>query len=311
MTVAALRLDFNRSRRATRWSMIASFVVHVLLLVWLTTLQMAPADRPVVTEITLLSPEDFAASAPVSTPAAPGLRSVSGMAAASSQDVHFERPMVRGEVAVGAKEGAVEDRMEARLAAMQRSAPVGLAGTATAPTPTALLGSRAATIPGPGGSGSAPLQLVRDGSAAAAPLELSRSAASGAPAALAPTTAAPAPSQADAPANASETTAQRTVAGASLMGPVADRPVLAHPLPSYPEWAKKEAVEGSVTLYFVVRPNGSVKENVLIQKTAGFGDFDENARVAIRTWRFEPLKNGRAGEQWGTITFHYRLRDAG
>ncbi|MGH7681232.1 MAG: energy transducer TonB, partial [Candidatus Eiseniibacteriota bacterium] len=68
---------------------------------------------------------------------------------------------------------------------------------------------------------------------------------------------------------------------------------------------------GSVTLYFVVRPNGSVKENVLIQKTAGFGDFDENARVAIRTWRFEPLKNGRAGEQWGTITFHYRLRDAG
>jgi TonB family protein len=54
-----------------------------------------------------------------------------------------------------------------------------------------------------------------------------------------------------------------------------------------------------------------VKENVVIQKTAGFGDFDENARLAIRAWRFEPLRGGRTGEQWGTITFHYRLRSAG
>ncbi|HKW51630.1 MAG TPA: energy transducer TonB, partial [Candidatus Eisenbacteria bacterium] len=84
-----------------------------------------------------------------------------------------------------------------------------------------------------------------------------------------------------------------------------------HSLPVYPEWAKREAVEGSVTIYFVVRPNGSVKENVMIQKTAGFGDFDENARVALRGWRFEPLRGGRTGEQWGTITFHFRLRDAG
>ena len=205
MTVAALRLDFSRSRRATRWSMIASFVVHVLLLVWLATLRTAHAD-------VLLSPEDLTASAPASTPAAPGKKSVSGLSAANSQDVHFERAMARGDVAVGAHDTAIEDRMEARLAAMQRSAPVGLTGTATAPTPTALVGSRAATIPGPGGPGSAPLQLVRDGSAGSAPLELSRSAVSGAPAALAPNTAAH--SQADAPANASETTAQRTVAGA-------------------------------------------------------------------------------------------------
>jgi len=95
------------------------------------------------------------------------------------------------------------------------------------------------------------------------------------------------------------------------MGPVADRPVLFHSLPNYPDWAKREAVEGSVTLYFVVRPNGSVKENVMIQKTAGFGDFDENARVALSRWRFEPLRGGRTGEQWGTITFHFRLRNAG
>ena len=86
---------------------------------------------------------------------------------------------------------------------------------------------------------------------------------------------------------------------------------LGEQVPVYPDWAKREAVEGSVTLYFVVRPDGSVKENVLVQKTAGFEDFDESARTALRAWRFEPLHGGRTGEQWGTITFHFRLREAG
>ena len=95
------------------------------------------------------------------------------------------------------------------------------------------------------------------------------------------------------------------------MGPVADRPVIQHTTPVYPEWAKRDAVEGSVTLYFVVRPDGTIKENVLVQKTAGFEDFDENARVALKAWRFQPLAAGRTGEQWGTITFHFRLREAG
>jgi TonB family protein len=103
--------------------------------------------------------------------------------------------------------------------------------------------------------------------------------------------------------------ARRVIAGASLIGPVADRPVLHHTLPDYPEWAKHDGVEGNVTLYFVVRADGSVRENVLVQRTAGFEDFDENARAALRAWRFEPLRGGRTGEQWGTITFQYRLRD--
>jgi TonB family protein len=98
------------------------------------------------------------------------------------------------------------------------------------------------------------------------------------------------------------------VAGAALIGPVADRPILAHTVPIYPEWAKRDGVEASVTLYFVVRVDGGVRENVLVQKTAGFEEFDDNARTALRAWRFEPLHGGRLGEQWGTITFHFRLR---
>jgi TonB family protein len=92
---------------------------------------------------------------------------------------------------------------------------------------------------------------------------------------------------------------------------VADRPIVSHTTPIYPDWAKREAVEGSVTLFFYVRPDGSIKENVLVQKTAGFEDFDQSAVTALRAWRFQALSAGRTGEQWGTITFHFRLRDAG
>jgi TonB family protein len=95
------------------------------------------------------------------------------------------------------------------------------------------------------------------------------------------------------------------------MGPIADRPVLSYATPAYPEWAKHEAVEGSVTLYFIVRPDGTVRENVLVQKTAGFEDFDENARTALRAWRFQALRGGRTGDQWGTITFNFRLQGGG
>src|SRR5439155_1692850 len=108
-----------------------------------------------------------------------------------------------------------------------------------------------------------------------------------------------------APSKAGDATARRTLAGATLMGPIADRAVMSHLTPVYPEWAKKEGIEGSVTVYFVVSPEGNVRENVLVQKTAGFDDFDQGACAALRAWRFEPLRDGRIGDQWGTITFHF------
>jgi protein TonB len=115
----------------------------------------------------------------------------------------------------------------------------------------------------------------------------------------------------DAPSGASATErAQRRAAGAMLAGPIADRPILSYVTPRYPDWAKKDGIEGTVTLYFIVRPDGSVRENVLVQKTAGFGEFDDNARDALRAWRFQPLRGGEVGDQWGTITFHFRLRGA-
>jgi len=154
------------------------------------------------------------------------------------------------------------------------------------------------------------MALNRGGSGAGAPLPLARGGTGSSPT-LATVADSRHGSEAPAPARSSESTARRTVAGASITGPIADRPVLTYSVPAYPEWAKHDAVEGAVTLYFVVRPDGAVKENILVQKTAGFEDFDENARAALRAWRFKPLATGQSGEQWGTITFRYRLRDAG
>ena len=293
--------------------MTASFVLHALLFVWITTIKSPVSDLPVVTEITLLEPGELTAaapSAPAPAPSAEARVTSRGMATKSSEDIHFRRAADHGDISLApVGEASLADRMASRLAALQNDSRPISAGSATG-SPTSLFGTNPATVSGPNASGIAPVKLTRGGAGGTA-LDLSRGTTPGAPASLAAATIPAGKSGADAPARAGESTAQRTVAGASLMGPVADRPVLFHSLPTYPDWAKREAVEGSVTLYFVVRPNGSVKENVLIQKTAGFGDFDENARVALRGWRFEPLKGGRTGEQWGTITFHFRLRDAG
>jgi TonB family protein len=106
-----------------------------------------------------------------------------------------------------------------------------------------------------------------------------------------------------------ESVARRTLEGAELAGQIANRPVITHTMPVYPEWAKSQAVEATVTLYFVVLPDGRVKENIQVQKTAGFSDFDLSAVSALRKWRFEALTGGAANEQWGTITFRFRLRN--
>jgi len=314
VTAASVRLDVDISRRRTRWTMFASFVIHALLLLWIMNIRTNVTELPVVTEIALLEPGDLAASAPSAAsapPAAPKLQTVQGATVRNQDEIHFTRLEPKADVSLDPQAAtAISDRLTSRLAAMQRDNQPLPVGTATTTIPASMFGSPA-TISSAGGTGTAPVHLNRGGSGGGGTaLELSRGSTPGAPASLAPATVAGAKSAGSAPAGGGNATAQRMVAGVSLAGPIADRPVLFYTLPVYPDWAKKEAVEGTVTLYFVVRPDGTVKENVLVQKTAGFGDFDDNARTALRAWRFEPLKGGRTGEQWGTITFHFRLASA-
>jgi TonB family protein len=313
VTAAALRIDQELVRRRTQWTMIISFVVHVLLFLWFTSFKTTTQDLPIVTEVVLLEPGDLnpaAAAAPAPAPQRQE-ETVKGAPKESQTDAHFIRMERSGDVALDPQvPNTFQDQLNSRLAAMQRQNTLPV-GTVTGSPTASLFGSSPATVGAPGGTGTAPVKLNRGGGTGGPPLELSRGGTPGAPASLAPASIQAGKSEAAAPSKPGDATAQRTIAGASLAGPIADRPVLFYTLPTYPDWAKKEAVEGSVTLYFVVRPDGTVKENILVQKTAGFGDFDDNARTALRAWRFEPLKNGRTGEQWGTITFHFRLRSAG
>jgi TonB family protein len=228
--------------------------------------------------------------------------------APSEQPQRFRRAEAVADVAPEPQSDfALADRLSSRLEALreQRAAVV-----AAAPAPVAARWSAAAVPdPTPGPTRSNPMELNR-GTPARAPMSLERGAPVGSTRLDPATVAMPArAAAAETPASAS--TASRNLAGARLSGPVADRPIKTHMTPLYPEWAKRDGVEGSVTLRFYVRPDGSIKENVLVEKTAGFEDFDQSALVALLQWKFQALPAGRSGEQWGTITFHFRLRDAG
>ncbi|HET7903035.1 MAG TPA: energy transducer TonB [Candidatus Eisenbacteria bacterium] len=312
MTAATLRLDFELVRRRTRWTMTMSVVAHALLFLWIVLQPNTDMKTPPITEITFLEPGELEGTPEPAAPAIAAQEARSGAASRSVKDTRFQRLEAKGDITLEPMQrDATADLLEARLSAMQQTAVLAPAGTGTTVMPASLFGSGTAPI---GGSGGGPAVSLTRGGAGGSALPLTRGGTGGggiAPATLPGAKVGGAGGGGPAAADMGERVARRTVAGASLAGPIADRKVLSTVVPEYPDWAKREAVEGSVTLYFVVRPDGTVKENVVVQKTAGFGEFDDNARTALRGWRFEPLSGGRTGEQWGTITFHYRLRNAG
>jgi TonB family protein len=312
MSSAHFRREIEQSRRRTRRALGASVVLHALLFLWIFLLPRTAVSEAPLTEIAYLEPGELEAgsvgnSSPVS-PVRPG-------AARAGEDVRFERVDPDADLELAPESpSAIGDRLSSRLAALQSDA----AGPAAGPLPATGPGPSWGPATGPvgtlGAGGGGALALARGGGGAggAPALVLARgggAAGAGVAPALAATALPTDQSSGAAPARDAGVSARRVLAGASLAGPIADRPILHMQRPEYPDWAKRDGVEGSVTLYFVVRPDGGVKENVLVQKTAGFEDFDESARTALLAWSFAKLPGGRTGEQWGTITFHFRLRD--
>lgn len=297
------RLEAEGTAKRTRWSMGASTVAHIVAMLLLTAARPAERAGDDLIEVTLLegsgAPAEAAAPAAAPQSAEPSVGAVQPRPA----EERFRRELRRADLAPSPQSDlSIADQISSRLAALRESSAPASAGSQLGAAPS-LLASPAGVAPG--GSIGAPVSLHRGGGAGGSGITLGRGATgTSALAALAPAPTA-AVEAAEAPR---EEGAARRAAGADLMGPIADRRILRQATPVYPEWAKRDGVEGSVTLYFVVRADGTVKENILIQKTAGFGDFDENARAALRDWRFEPLKRGVAGEQWGTITLNFRLR---
>jgi TonB family protein len=312
--VAAHEVERLEDKVRTHRSIGISTAVHILALLALLLIPKTQTQQETFTEITLLEPGQPDPGEPAAAPAAVGVRTATGAFATSETDQRFERHALRAELKpVPVAEAAFEDRLQARLATLQSSVSSPAPGVANAPVPGTLAGiPTQATLSGAGGNGHR-IDLHRGGTGdGGPPVALTRGAAlGGGGSAMAPATLAPGKSVVSAPATESGATLRRNLAGASIMGPVADRPILARTTPVYPEWAMRDGVEGSVTLYFIVKSDGTIRDGILVQKTAGFEDFDENARQALQAWRFQPLAGGRTGDQWGTITFHYRIREGG
>jgi len=77
--------------------------------------------------------------------------------------------------------------------------------------------------------------------------------------------------------------------------------------PRYPEAARREGIEGVVTLRFEVLANGKVG-TVQVQQSAGREDLDRAAMEAVRTWLFKPARRGKeAVAVWVTLPVRFEL----
>ena len=76
----------------------------------------------------------------------------------------------------------------------------------------------------------------------------------------------------------------------------------------YPEWAKREASRDRSPCTSFCPTAAKPKKTRLGRRTSGFADFDDGAVEALLAWRFVAMPN--TGEQWGRITFHYKLDGA-
>ena len=93
----------------------------------------------------------------------------------------------------------------------------------------------------------------------------------------------------------------------SIAGPLAGRKILSMVLPVYPEWAKAKGIEADVLIRFFVGPEGRVQERMLIERTSGYKELDDICMEALQKIVFVPLPAGSKEEQWGIITFRFRL----
>ncbi len=253
----------------------------------------------------------------------------------------FERAERTGLVAPNPEaQTAFSDRLESRLASLKADATASpRLGSLEPPTTTSSLWKTPATISGAGGSGgSSPIELRRGGQEAgrAAPgAERQRwngrigrgreretaSAAGWGMEAATPAAVAVVPSSRRSPPPAFRPTGrsgggrrgrgcdgQATLAGASLAGPIADGRIVSYARPVYPDWAKRE--ESRVGDPPLPRAPGwrhpGERDGPEDRRLRA---FDMNAVEALRAWRFASLPAGRTGDEWGTITFNYRLRD--
>ena len=310
MTAIVLTQEFMASRDRFQRTLMISLIVHVILFAWLLLRQnISPVPEGIV-EISWLDPSPTMAPPPaVPVQAKPEPVVTPKPVTPSVSEEKFVRREEPAPVEPTPQDlAANKDMVKERLSTLTSSSLPTSALVPESHASSSLMKSAPVESADPGLKAPA-VDLKRAETTATKPAALKR----GPVKSERPTpTLATVPREKPAAAAAMpdmDSVARRTLDGAELSGEVANRPVVEHSMPVYPEWAKSQAVEATVSLYFVVLPDGRVKENIQIQKTAGFSDFDRSAVAALSAWRFQALAGSAAHEQWGTITFRFRLRD--
>ena len=93
-----------------------------------------------------------------------------------------------------------------------------------------------------------------------------------------------------------------------ISGPIASRGIIRQFMPGYPEWAKRQGIEGAVQVQITVKPGGDVKD-VMVIKTCGFKEMDFLVSDGMTKWKFDSLPlSARQIDQEGKITFKFNLK---
>jgi TonB family protein len=127
-----------------------------------------------------------------------------------------------------------------------------------------------------------------------------------------PAKAAMPPAAEAAPAKAAEIAQASSKKAVEISGPLAGRKVLSMVMPRYPEWAREKNVEADVLIRFFVDAEGKVLDRMFIERSSGYKELDDLCLEAVKKILFKkilfvPLTGGAKEDQWGVITFRFRL----
>ena len=92
----------------------------------------------------------------------------------------------------------------------------------------------------------------------------------------------------------------------TITGPLSSRKITYKPTTPYPVWAQERGLTATIRVQIAVNPNGTVKENVFVIKTSGFGSWDRLVINSVRQWKFAAMQ-GSGIVQTGIITFNFVL----
>jgi TonB family protein len=96
--------------------------------------------------------------------------------------------------------------------------------------------------------------------------------------------------------------------GFEIGGPVGDRKIAHRKLPEYPDWAEEKGISAVVVIFFTVKPDGSMRNSMRIERSSGYPELDQLAKDALMQWRFSPTSSESSDEAWGRITFRFTLK---